>query len=89
MKKILPCKTKVADFENAVGIDQKISRLDVSVNDFSWMKILDSAKKLIQEDLDVIGGEVLRRNDDLVQVGLHQFCDHVNLLEEVHVWRLK
>jgi hypothetical protein len=53
------------------------------------MKILDSAKKLIQEDLDVIGGEVLRRNDDLVQVGLHQFRDHVNLLEEIHVRRLK
>jgi hypothetical protein len=53
------------------------------------MKILDSAKKLIQEDLDVIGGEMLRRNDDLVQVRLHQFRDHVNLLEEVHVWRLK
>ena len=85
----IPCQTKVTDFENTIGIDQKISWLDVSVNDFSWMKILDSTKKLIQEDLDVIRGEMLRWNDDLVQVRLHQFCDHVNLLEKVHVWRLK
>jgi hypothetical protein len=36
----------------------------------------------------VIGGEVLGRNDDLVQVGLQQLRDHVDLLKEVQVRRL-
>jgi hypothetical protein len=37
----------------------------------------------------VIGGEVLGRNDDLVQVGLQQLRDHVDLLKEVEVRRLQ
>ena len=53
------------------------------------MKVSDSAKDLVQEDLDVVGGEVLRRHDDLVQVRLHQLRDHVDLLEEVQMRRLK
>ena len=53
------------------------------------MKVSDSAKDLVQEDLDVVGGEVLRRHDDLVQVRLHQLRDHVDLLEEVQMRRLE
>lgn len=89
IKKVLigvsPCKAKVTDFEYTVGIDQEISRLDISVNDFCWMKVFDSAKKLVQEDLDMIGREVLRWDDDLVQVRLHQLRDHVDLREEVQM----
>ena len=32
---------------------------------------------LIEEDLDVVGGEWLRRHDHFVQVALHQLRDHV------------
>ena len=39
--------------------------------------------------LDVIRCKVLRRDNNFVQVGLHEFCDQVNLLEKVNVWRLK
>jgi len=55
-------------------VDDKVGGLDVSVDD---------------EDLDVVGGEVLWRHDDLVQVRLHQLCDHVDLLEEVEMRRLE
>ena len=32
---------------------------------------------------------MLRRNNDFVEIGLHQFCDQVYLLEKVHMGRLK
>ena len=38
-----------------------------------------TAKDLIEKNFDVVGGEVLRRNDDLVQIALHQFGDHVSV----------
>lgn len=41
-----------------------------------WNKLLTS-KDLIEEDLDVVGGERLRRHNHFVQVALHQFCYHV------------
>jgi hypothetical protein len=44
---------------------------------------------VISTHLDVIRCKVLRRDDNFVQVGLHEFCDQVNLLEKVNVWRLK
>ena len=36
------------------------------------MKIFTS-QDLVEENFDVIRGEMLRRNDDLVQIALHQF----------------
>ena len=36
-----------------------------------------TSEDLVEEDLDVVGGERLRRHDDFVQVALHQLCDHV------------
>lgn len=53
------------------------------------MEILDPAKDLVEEHLDVIGGEVLGWHDDLVEVGLHQLGYEVDFLEKVDVWRLK
>jgi hypothetical protein len=38
-----------------------------------------TAEDLIEKHFDVVGGEVLRRNDDLVQIALHQFGDHVSV----------
>ena len=32
---------------------------------------------------------MLRRNNDFVEIGLHQFCDQVYLLEKVHMGRLE
>ena len=59
------------------------------MDDFGRVQVLDTPENLIQKDLDVVLGQVLRRNDDLVQIGLHELCDHVYLLKEVNVRRLK
>lgn len=36
-----------------------------------------TSEDLIEEDLDVVSGERLRRHDNFVEVALHQFCYHV------------
>lgn len=36
-----------------------------------------ASEDLIEEDLDVVGGERLGRHDHFVEVALHQFCYHV------------
>ena len=53
------------------------------------MKVLDSSEYLVEEDLDVVRGQVLGGDDDLVQIRLHQLRDEVDFLEKVDVWRLK
>lgn len=37
-----------------------------------------TTEDLVEEDLDVVGCERLRRHDHLVQVALHQLRDHVS-----------
>ena len=44
----------------------------VKKNKMKMMKIFTS-QDLVEENFDVIRGEMLRRNDDLVQIALHQF----------------
>lgn len=36
-----------------------------------------TSEDLVEEDLDVVCGEGLRGHDDLMEVALHQLCDHV------------
>lgn len=36
-----------------------------------------TSKDLVEEDLDVVGSERLRRHDNFVEVTLHQLRDHV------------
>lgn len=53
------------------------------------VKVLDSSEDLVEEDLDVVGREMLRGDDDLVEITLHEFGDEVDFLEKVNVRRLK
>ena len=59
------------------------------MHDFGRVEVLDPAKYLVEEHLDVVGRQVLRRDDDLVQVGLHQLRDHVDLGEVLQLGRLQ
>lgn len=36
-----------------------------------------TSEDLVEEDLDVVRGERLRRHDHFVEVALHQLCYHV------------
>ncbi len=44
-----------------------------------------TSEYLVDEDLDMIGRQRLRRDDDLVQVALHQLCDDVPVVRGGHL----
>jgi len=52
-RSISPGKTKIADFELAVGIDKKIPWFQVAVENVRRMNVLESAKCLIDKRLEV------------------------------------
>ena len=53
------------------------------------VEVLDSPEYLVEENLDVVGREMLRGDDDLVEITLHEFSYEVDFLEKVNVRRLK
>lgn len=53
------------------------------------VEVFQSSENLIEEDLDMICGEMLRGDDDFVKVALHKLRDDVYFLEEVEVGRLQ
>ena len=57
--------------------------------DLAGVEVLDPSEYLVEEDLDVVGREVLGRDDDFVQVRLHQLRDEVDFLEKVDVRGVK
>lgn len=42
-----------------------------------YLKCTLTSEYLVEEDFDVVSGEVLRRDDDLVKVALEQLRDHI------------
>jgi len=47
------------------------------MQDAGRMQILEAAQDLVEEHLDVVGGQVLRRYDYLVQIRLQQLRYHI------------
>lgn len=71
-------QTEVADLKVAVGIHQDVARLlrqgekyQIAVQDVCRVDVLQAAEDLVEEELAVLVGEVLRRLDDVGQVGFH------------------
>ena len=86
---LLPGEAEITNFENTVWVDEKVAGLDVPVDDLAGVQVLHPPEYLVEEDLDVVRGQVLGGDDDLVQVRLHQLRDEVDFLEKVNVRRLK
>lgn len=61
----------------AVAVHQQIPRLDITMQNFRRMYVLEATKDLVQEHLDMVRGQGLRRDDNLVQVALHQLGDYI------------
>lgn len=59
------------------------------MDDLGRVQVLNAPQNLVEEYFNVVLGQVLRRDDDLVQVGLHELSDHVDFLKEVDVRRLQ
>jgi hypothetical protein len=56
-------KTKVADLELTVGIDEKVSRFEVAVEDIGRVDVFEAAEGLVDEGLEVGIGEGLAGAD--------------------------
>ena len=59
------------------------------MDDSTTVKVLDTTEDLVEEHLDVVGGQVLGRDDDFVEVTLHQLGYEVDFLKKVDVGGLK
>jgi hypothetical protein len=66
-------QAEIANFKLAVGIDQQISRFEVAVQDISGVNVLQAAKDLVDEGLEMRIRERLSRSDNRCQVTLHEF----------------
>lgn len=56
--------------QHAIAVHEQIARLDVPVQYPRRVQILESSQNLVQEHFYVIGRQMLRRHDNLVQVWL-------------------
>lgn len=50
-----PSESIVANLENTIRVNEQVPRLDVSVDDFCCMKVLDPSQDLVEKDFDVVG----------------------------------
>lgn len=72
-------KAKVADLELAVGVNEQVAGLQVSVEDVGGVDVLETAQDLVDEGLEVGVGQGLAGSDNGRQVALHQLCKIVSL----------
>jgi hypothetical protein len=56
----------------AVGLQQQVGRLQVSVQHVGRVDVLEAAQELVDEVLDVVDRKGLLAVDDAVQIRLHQ-----------------
>ena len=74
---------EVGDAQIAVLVDEDVARLEVAVEHVRRVHRLEAAEDLVGEALDVVVGEVLRRADDLVEVGLEELGHEVDVVPAV------
>ena len=67
-------QTKVTDFQLAIGIDQQVTGFQVTVQDVGRMDILQPAKNLVDEGLEMGIGQRLSGANNRGQITFHQFC---------------
>ena len=62
----------------AIGIDQYISRLEITMNNVSGMNILEGAKQVVKDQLNLLIGDlhVLTELEELSEVSLLFLHDH-------------
>ena len=65
-------KTKIADLELAVGVDEQVAGLEVAVQHIGRVYVLQSAEDLVDEGLEVGVGQGLAGSDDGSQVAFHE-----------------
>ena len=70
-------EAEVADGQVALAVHEDVVGLEVAVEDVGGVEVLEAAKELVHECLDVHVGEGLWGLDYLGEVGGKEFCDYV------------
>lgn len=65
-------QTKITNLQLAIGVDEQISRLQVSMKHVRRVNILETAQNLVDEGLEMGIGERLTRPNDGGQVAFHE-----------------
>lgn len=68
-------EAEVADLEFAVGIDEQVARLQISVQDVRGVDVLQAAQDLVDEGLKMGIRQGLTGAYNGGQVAFHEFCD--------------
>lgn len=76
-----PAETKVTDLHIARGRHEHVARLQVAVEHAGRMNVLEGPQNLVHDVPRVLGRDGLRTLQHLVQVGLHQIVDDVEVVE--------
>ena len=67
-------KTEIANLELAVGIDQQVTGLKITVKHVCRVDVLEAAENLVDEGLEVSVGKWLAGPDDSSEIAFHQLC---------------
>lgn len=73
-------ETEIENPQLAVFVDGQVAGLEIPVDDTSRVNVLQTAKHLVNKELNVIVGQSLRAND-VVQIGAHQMGHQVDVGE--------
>ncbi len=84
-------KSEVADLQVAIAVDKQVSgflhlvhlRYQVSMQDLRRVNVLHPSEDLVEEELTMFIGQLLRRLYDRGQISLHQLVDHVKIVKVV------
>ena len=75
-----PAQSQIADLDVAIFVDQDVLGLDVAVDNLAFVHVLHGPQDLEDEVLDVLLSERVPQPHDLVQVGVHELGDQVDVL---------
>lgn len=78
-------EAKVTHFNGAILVQENVRWLEVSVQYLALMQVLDSVQQIPKDGLDVKHFQVQATLNELLQVTLAEFKDHIDLVELFNV----
>mmetsp|Transcript_33334 Transcript_33334/g.99266 ORF Transcript_33334/g.99266 Transcript_33334/m.99266 type:complete len:427 (-) Transcript_33334:1908-3188(-) len=81
------CKPKITDLEVARCIEQQVAWLQIAVQHVGTVHVLQATQHLVDEILVMLVRQWLRGADDLMQIGVHELVDCVDVVVVVAVRR--
>jgi hypothetical protein len=66
-------QTEIADLKLAIGVDQQVTRFEITVEHVGAVNVFEAAENLVNERLEVRVGQGLSGADDGGKIALHEF----------------